>query len=64
MEPFFKSDKKKKRLDLDTECQCFEAYEKDKDDKNVTWTLYITETLRCHRAGMVACTLYKAPWDS
>ena len=34
MEPFFKSDKKKKRRgDLNTECECFEAYEKDKYDE-------------------------------
>ena len=32
MEPFFKSgEKKKRRNDLNDECQCFEAYKQNKD---------------------------------
>lgn len=35
MEPFFKSgEKKKRRNDLNDECQCFEVYKQDKDDED------------------------------
>ena len=35
MEPFFKSgEKKKRRNDLNDECQCFEEYKNNKDDED------------------------------
>ena len=35
MEPFFKSgEKKKRRNDLNDECQCFEVYKQNKDDED------------------------------
>ena len=64
MDPFFKSiEKKKRRFDLNGECQCFEQYKKNKDDENrfVTKISRITSSIlhfsfffKCDRKGSCA----------